>query len=251
MPPSLVAPRRSKKSWQTSRLWKRIVLWAVLTLTITVVILFALQEFVRVVDELVFPESQYVYHDSSPKPVVLGLGNGHISIPRDYVETYFPPAGKTIGILMIGAFLPNFVPERIYAASHPNPAFHPWIAPDIKEYDKALVQASITSATPAIPDPSAQAGLEQQFKDEEQFYTFDFSELNNFDEWVDRYGNKLFVHRGTDRYWINCMSGCTIIYVYRGTFGIQLNIDPANLHYAEAIKQNFNKFFDSQIKIVN
>jgi ACR3 family arsenite efflux pump ArsB len=44
MPPSLVAPRRSKKSWQTSRLWKRIVLWAVLTLTITVVILFALQE---------------------------------------------------------------------------------------------------------------------------------------------------------------------------------------------------------------
>lgn len=251
MPPPWVAHRRSKNSWQKSPPWKRLALCTVLILTIIVVVLSDLQEYVRVVDEMVFPGSQHVYHDNSPKPVVLGLGDGHISIARDYVETYFPPAGKTIGILVIAAFLPDFVPERVYEATHPDPKFRPWVPPNISQYDRALIQAQITSSTPALPNPSAQAGLEQQFKDEEQSYTFDFSELINFDEWVDRYGNKLFVHRGTDRYWINCMAGCTIIYVYRGTFGIQLNIDPSNLPYADAIKKNFNKFFDSQIKILN
>ncbi len=251
MPPSLAEPHRSKNRRQTSRLWKRLTLGTVLVLTIIVVILFALREFVRFVDEMVFPGSQYVYHDNSPKPVVLGLGDGHISIPRNYVESYFPPSGKTIGSLMIGAFLPDFVPERDYEASHPNPKFSTWVPPNLGQYDKALVQAEITSSTPTRPDPSAQSGLEQQFKDQEQFYAFDFSELNGFDEWVNGYGNKIFVHRGPERYWINCMSGCTIIYVYRGTFTIDLDIDPSNLPYADAIRQNFNKFLDSQMKILN
>jgi hypothetical protein len=203
------------------------------------------------VDEMVFPGSQYVYHDDSPKPVTLALGNGHISIPRDYVETYFPPSGKDIGSLMIGAFLPNFVPERVYEDSHPNLAFHPWTPPDLKEYDKALVQVQISSSTPARPDLSVQANLDQGTKNMEQLYTFDFSELKNFDEWVDGHGDKLFVHRGTDHYSIDCSYGCSISYVYRNTFDIILYFDPTNLLYAESIMDNFNKFLDTKMKVLN
>ncbi len=85
----------------------------------------------------------------------------------------------------------------------------------------------------------------------EQLYTFDFSELKNFDEWVDGHGDKLFVHRGTDHYSIDCSYGCSISYVYRNTFDIILYFDPTNLLYAESIMDNFNKFLDTKMKVLN
>ena len=152
---------------------------------------------------------------------------------------------------MIETFLPDFVPERVYLASHPVLASSAWNSPEKDRFRKALIQAELYSSMPADADPAAQIGLDQQFKGQEQSYAVHSSQLSNFNEWIDRYGDMLFVHRGADHYGMYCTTDCTILYVYHDTFRVNLEIDRVNLPDVETIRNNFNKFLDSQMKIID